>query len=103
MEQLEQPSIILEEQVKKTYTDSVKKALIKYRNKNVEKYNELQRKYYDEAKQDDEWRQKFNQRCKENNKKYREKKRLEHTPKPRGRPRKAIPKVVIDEIEHIEV
>jgi hypothetical protein len=75
---------------KTTYTPSAKKAIDKYRTKNVEKYNESQRNYYNEAKEDPEWKQKFNERCKENNRKYRDKKRLENPPKPRGRPRKVI-------------
>ena len=83
---------------KSTYTPSVKKAIDKYRSKNVEKYNELQRKYYDKQKEDEEWKQKFNERCKENNRKYREKKRLENPPKPKGRPRKPVPKVIIDNL-----
>ena len=80
---------------KTTYTPAVKKAIYKYRSKNVAKYNELQRKYYNEQKEDDEWKQKFNERCKENNKKYRERKKLANPPNPRGRPRKPIPKVII--------
>jgi len=76
---------------KSTYTPAVKKAIDKYRSKNPEKYNELQRQYYSEAKEDEEWRQKFNERCKENNRLYRERKRLAHPPNPKGRPRKALP------------
>jgi hypothetical protein len=76
---------------KSTYTPAVKKAIDKYRSKNPEKYNELQRQYYSEAKEDEEWRQKFNERCKENNRLYRERKRLANPPNPKGRPRKALP------------
>jgi len=83
---------------KNTYTPAVKRAIDKYRHKNIEKYNELQREYYNEAKQDEEWKEKFNQRCKENNKRYREKKRLENPPKPKGRPRKPLPQICIDTI-----
>jgi hypothetical protein len=79
-----------------TYTPAVKKAIDKYRSKNVERYNELQRQYYETNKEDDEWKQKFNERCKENNKKYRERKRLENPPKPKGRPRKPMPVVNIN-------
>jgi membrane-bound lytic murein transglycosylase len=83
---------------KSTYTPSVKKAIDKYRSKNVEKYNEIQRNYYNEAKEDEEWKKKFNERCKINNQKYREKKReiavLNGSLKPRGRPRK-IPNINI--------
>ena len=83
---------------KSTYTPAVKKAIDKYRSKNPEKYNELQRTYYNEAKADEEWRTKFNQRCKENNRIYREKKRLANPPNPKGRPRKPIPVVIIDNL-----
>ena len=81
---------------KTSYTPAVKKAIDKYRSKNVERYNELQRQYYESNKEDEEWKQKFNERCKENNKKYRERKRLENPPKPKGRPRKPIPVVNIN-------
>jgi hypothetical protein len=81
------------EDKKKSYTPAVKKAIDKYRSKNVEKYNELQRNYYNEAKEDEEWKKRFNERCRENNKKYRERKRLANPPKPKGRPRNAIPNI----------
>ena len=79
-----------------SYTPAVKKAIDKYRSKNIDRYNELQRQYYEANKEDEEWKQKFNERCKENNKKYRERKRLENPPKPKGRPRKPIPVVNIN-------
>lgn len=90
----------MEEQKKTTYTPSVKKAIDKYRQKNPEKFNEKQREYYNEAKQDEEWRKNFNERCKINNQKYRQKKKesLGDNVKPRGRPRKVAPKVVIGQI-----
>ena len=81
---------------KTSYTPAVKKAIDKYRSKNIDRYNELQRQYYETNKEDEEWKQKFNERCKENNKKYRERKRLENPPKPKGRPRKPIPVVNIN-------
>ena len=81
---------------KTSYTPAVKKAIDKYRSKNIHRYNELQRQYYEANKEDEEWKQKFNERCKENNKKYRERKRLENPPKPKGRPRKPIPVVNIN-------
>jgi len=84
---------------KKTYTPAVKNAIYKYRSKNVEKYNEIQRNYYDGAKKDEEWKKKFNERCKINNQRYREKKKLllGDNAKPRGRPRKDI-KIVINDL-----
>ncbi len=87
------------EDKKKTYTEAAKNAIYKYRSKNPEKYNEIQRLYYGEAKIDEEWRKKFNERCKINNQRYREKKRQElgEQIKPRGRPRKDI-KIVINDL-----
>jgi len=84
---------------KSTYTPAVKKAIDKYRSKNPEKYNELQRGYYNEAKDNEEWKEKFNERCKENNRKYRERKRLATPPNPKGRPRKSIPTIHISSID----
>jgi hypothetical protein len=76
---------------KVTYNESVKKAIYKYREKNIQKYNEKQREYYSEAVKDEDWRKKFNERCKINNKVYRDKKKeLSNEVKPRGRPRKEI-------------
>ena len=80
----------MEEQKKTTYTPAAKKAIDKYRSKNIEKYNEFQRNYYNEAKQDEEWKDKFNERCRLNNKTYREKKKALKPSVPRGRPRKVI-------------
>lgn len=82
---------------KTTYTPALKKAINKYRSKNPEKYNELQRQYYNKLKEDDEWKEKFNERCRINNKNYRQRKReiLGDTVKPRGRPRKPIPVINI--------
>jgi len=92
----------MEQEKKTTYTPAVKRAIDKYRTKNANKYNELQRNYYNEAKADEEWRQKFNERCKLNNQKYREKKRaiaLENgLVITRGRPRKPIPNININAI-----
>jgi hypothetical protein len=77
---------------KSTYTEAAKNAIYKYRSKNIEKYNEKQREYYEKSKQDEEWKQHFNERCRIANKKYREKKReiLGENKKSRGRPRKHI-------------
>lgn len=85
---------------KSTYTPAVKKAIDNYRQKNIAKFNEKQREYYSEYKQDEEWRKKFNERCKINNQKYRQKKKatLGESVKPRGRPRKVIPTLIIADI-----
>lgn len=77
----------------KTYTPAVKKAIMKYRNKHQQEYNEFQRLYYHKLKENTDWKDQFNARCRENNKRYREKKRLEigeENIKPRGRPRKIV-------------
>jgi hypothetical protein len=87
--------LIIEEK-KSTYTPAAKKAIYKYRSKNIEKYNERQKEYYHISKADEDWKVKFNERCKENNRVYREKKRLENPPKPKGRPKKPYPKVFIN-------
>ena len=52
------------------------------------------------AKTDEEWKQKFNERCKLNNKTYRLKLKetLGENIKPRGRPRKVIPPLIINSI-----
>ena len=95
--------IITEIPIMNTYTPAAKKAIDKYRICNVDKYNELQRKYYNVAKQNDEWRIKFNERCKENNKKYREKKRALNPPKPLGRPRKQIHINILDTLANLNL
>jgi hypothetical protein len=79
--------------------NSQKRATEKYRLNNLDKFNENYRKYYDKKKEDPEWKLKFNERCKENNKRYREKMKLINPPKKSiGRPRKAVPIIIIDNI-----
>jgi hypothetical protein len=80
----------MEEQpeTKSYYTPAVKKAIMTYREKNVEKYNEFQRNYYHTKKVDEEWNDRFKERCREANKRYRDKKRENSPPAQRGRPRK---------------
>jgi len=81
---------------KATYTEAHKKAQQKYREKNRAEYNEQQRKLYEKMKQDEDWKKKFNERSKENNKVYRLKKKEEklnnpnYEQKKRGRPRKDV-------------
>lgn len=89
---------------KTTYNEMIKKAIEKYRNNNLNKYNEYQRDYYHKKKLLPEWKKKFNERCKLNNQKYRESKRTE-PPKPRGRPKKPLPftnisKIIINNLEN---
>ena len=81
-----------------TYTPAVKKAVMKYRAKNLAKYNDFQRQYYHDKKTDAEWYDKFCERCREANRRYREKKRLERCDevKPKGRPRKEISPIIIE-------
>jgi hypothetical protein len=90
-EQKENISIIIDEILEdkpKHYNEKTKNSIMKYRVKNIEKYNEFQRNYYHNKKDDPEWFSRFKERCKEHNRKYREKKKQETPPKPRGRPRK---------------
>ena len=78
---------------KTTYTEAKREAQRRYRQKYPERYCDIQNKLYHTKKQDEEWKKKFNERSKINNKKYREKKKEELKllgiePKKRGRPRK---------------
>lgn len=77
-------------EAKKYYTPSVKKAILVYRAKHQEEYNEYQREHYAKNKEDDEWRKTFNDKCREANQRYRDNKRklLGENRKGRGRPRK---------------
>jgi len=84
---------------KSTYTQAHRKAQQKYREKFPEKYCEIQRKLYEDKKKDEEWKKKFNERSRINNKKYRDKKNKEVLEaggeiKKRGRPRKVKEEVV---------
>ena len=82
------------EQPKKNYyTDAVKRAIVTYREKHTEKYNEFKRNYYHTKKQDEEWNEKFKERCREANRRCREKKRENSPPAKRGRPRKITPQI----------
>ena len=95
-----QTSILLSdnnEPVKKksTYTPAHFRAQTKYREKYPEKYKELQKKYYEAYKLNDEWRNNFNAKARENNKKCRERKKQEKIEKgeelrARGRPKKIL-------------
>ena len=80
---------------KSTYTPAHFRAQTKYREKYPEKYKELQKKYYETYKLNDEWRNNFNAKAKENNKKCRERKKQQQIDegfeiKPRGRPKKIV-------------
>jgi len=81
------------EEVKTSYTPAQKKAILSYREKNKENYNEYERKYYHLRKTDDEWRKAFNERCKIANRKRRETLKsleLEEPKRGRGRPKKNV-------------
>lgn len=87
------------EEKKTSYTEAGKKAQQKYREKFPEKYCELQRKLYERKKEEPEWKAKFNERSRINNKIYRDKKAQQLLesgvePKKRGRPRKIVPESV---------
>jgi hypothetical protein len=96
---------------KSSYTQAHKKAQQRYREKFPEKYNDAQRKLYDDKKKDEEWKQKFNERSRLNNQKYREKKKKEIIEsggmiKGKGRPRKIKPEIIdvpIMNIDNIEL
>jgi hypothetical protein len=78
------------EEPKTYYNPAVKNAIMKYRAKNIDKYNEFQRNYYHTKKEDEDWNNRFKERCREANKRYREKIKAITPPKPRGRPRKVV-------------
>ena len=69
------------------YNEITKEYIYKWMRENPEKYNEYHRKYYAVKKEDPEWREKHNERCREYNKRHAEKKRNGEPPKPRGRPK----------------
>lgn len=72
-----------------TYTESIKNAIYKHRANNLDAYNERQRDYYNKSKQDEEWYEKFKERCRKNNKAYRDRKN-NGVVKKKGRPPKNI-------------
>jgi len=83
------------DQKPKYYNAAVKRAIAKYRSKDICKYNTGQRAYYELRKQNPEWVIKFNERCRLNNQKYSAIKKEQQIaegsyiePKPKGRPRK---------------
>lgn len=60
-----------------------------WRSNNTEKYNEYQRNYFKKKMENEEERKKFNERCRINSKRLRDKKNNGEQ-KPKGRPRKEI-------------
>ena len=79
---------------KSSYTQAHKKAQQKYRDNNRDEYNALQRALYDKQKLDEDWKKKFNERSRENNKIYRDRLKAvklsnpDYKPPQRGRPKK---------------
>ena len=69
-----------------TYTQAHRRAQQKYREKNRAQYNELQRTLYEKRKQNEDWKKKFNERSRENNKTYRLKKKEEKMSNPEYEP-----------------
>ena len=59
-----------------TYTESQKKAIKTYQEKNKEKMREISKSYYHRMKDDPEWRSKKFERSRINNKIYYDKKKL---------------------------
>jgi hypothetical protein len=83
--------VVSADKIKKYYTPAQKKAIIKYRANHKDQYNEQMRNIYGRKRQDEEWLKSRNEKAKEANKKYREKKKSATPPqeqKPRGRPKK---------------
>ena len=82
-----------EVKVKRKYTQAHKDAQQRYRDKYPERYCKQQRDLYDKLKSNEEWKLKFNERCKVNNALQRERKKQELMLDPnyvqpkRGRPR----------------
>jgi hypothetical protein len=92
----------MEEVKPKYYDEKVKERIMRYRSKNIEKYNEFSRNYYHTKKQNEEWLNNWREKCREANKKYREKKKEGKEPKKRGRPRKDLGEILGD-LEKIEL
>ena len=85
--------VITPDKIKKYYTPAQKKAIMTYREKYKDKYNEQMRNVYHRKKTDEDWIKNRNTKAKEANKKYREKKLSTIPPeerKPRGRPKKVL-------------
>lgn len=93
MENDEMMTIVVECK-KKCYTNAHREAQQRYREKNREEYNKSQRELYNKLKEDPKWKEKFNERSKNNNLIYRQRKREElmkdtnFVIRGRGRPRK---------------
>jgi hypothetical protein len=100
------PILVITDAKKKSYyTPAQKRAIMKYREKHRNEYNESQRKLYEKNKQNEEWVKKHNDASVKYNEKYREVRKarriekdkadalakgVEYSPKKRGRPRKSI-------------
>ena len=69
------------------YNEKKRAAIYKHRHANVDAYNAYQRAYYKRKAQDPEWKRKRALKCKEANRRYREKKLMVTEPKPKGRPK----------------
>jgi hypothetical protein len=85
--------VVTESKIRKYYTPAQKKAIEKYREKHRDVYNEQMRGIYNRKREDEEWLKKRNEKAKEANRKYREKKLSAIPPeerKPRGRPKKVV-------------
>ena len=62
--------------IKTGYTDSQKRAIKNYQEKNKDKMREISKAHYHKMKEDPEWRAKKFERSRINNKKYYDKKKL---------------------------
>jgi len=93
---------------KSKYTDAHRRAQAKYREKFPEKYHAIQHKVYEKKKDDPEWKAKWNEICKKNNKQYRDRKKAEQLalgvePPKRGRPKKVIVQTIEDYSPNIAI
>jgi len=84
--------VVSPSKIRTYYTPAQKKAIIKYRETHRDAYNEQMRNIYERKRQDENWLKSRNEKAKDANKKYRDKKKLsapQKEQKPRGRPKKA--------------
>jgi len=72
----EKGNVLIEIPEPKYYNNTVREAIYRYRKKNQEKYNQSCKDYYHEKMKDPLARAFHNARCKEYNRKLREKKKL---------------------------
>ena len=80
-----------EKEQPKYYNKAVREAIYRHRHSNREKYNTYMRQYYQRKSGDPVWKENRLKKCREANKRYRDKQHEEQQLKPRGRPKKIDP------------